>query len=86
MAATCHGKWGQQFTHLKLGDGEVYDNVKEEAKESFVTNTTEDLVCIKFKIEKQTPVKQKSLNKPGGKRKENVTLKTLREREKKTLT
>ena len=45
--------------YLKLGDGEVYDNVKEEAKESFPTDTTEDLVCIKFKIEKPSHVKQK---------------------------
>lgn len=71
---------------LTLGDGEVYNNVKEELKENHIPDKPEDLVCIKFKVEKQSREKQTSVYKPGGKRKENVTLKTLREREKKVLT
>ena len=71
---------------LTLGDGEVYNNVKEEFKDSFIPDTTdaEDPVCIKFKIEK--PSRGPFGPKPGTKRKENVTLKTLRERERKILT
>ena len=64
-------------------------NVKEENIENdlIATDLTEnlydDLVCIKFKLEEKFNEEEKLHKKLGRKRKENVTLKTLRERERK---
>ena len=80
--------------NLNLGKSDKY-NVKEESKENdtiaidFTENLFDDLVCIKFKVKENCSEKENRMKKLGGKRKEKVTLKTFRNRErkeKKTLT
>ena len=68
------------------------NQLKEETEEdapidtAFTEELHDDLVCIKFKLEKVGNEDKKVKKKSGRKLKENVSLKTLRERERKKLT
>ena len=74
--------------NLDFGKREKCNFKKETIENDLIaTDFTEyphdDLVCIKFKVEENCNEEKILQNKPGRKRKENVTLKTLRERERK---